>query len=78
MSDYFYKRLSNIFGLIAIAATFALATFMAGLEVKDLDLWLHIGTGRFIVQNGYVPTVDVLSHTLAGQPWITRAAVRMP
>jgi len=70
MSDGFYKRLSNIFGLMAIAAVFALTVFLAGLEIKDLDLWLHMGVGRFIVQHGYVPSVDILSHTIAGHPWI--------
>lgn len=70
MSDTFYQRLSNIFGLIAIAAIFSLTIFVAGVEIKDLDLWLHIGTGRFIVQHGFVPQVDVLSHTITGQPWV--------
>ncbi|MEW5895601.1 MAG: tetratricopeptide repeat protein [Candidatus Omnitrophota bacterium] len=70
MSDNFYRRLSLIFGFLVIGAIFAMQTFVANIEIKDLDLWLHIGTGRYIVENGYVPSVDFLSCTIAGKPWV--------
>jgi tetratricopeptide (TPR) repeat protein len=66
----FYKRLNWIFGLLAIGVLFALIAFFPTIEIKDLDLWLHIKMGEFIVQNGYVPSVDVLSASFAGKPWI--------
>src|SRR6185295_10554670 len=44
--------------------------FLANIEIKDIDLWLHIGTGRFILGTFGVPQVDILSCTIAGQPWI--------
>ena len=53
-----------------MGAIFGIVFYMAHLEVKDLDLWLHIGVGRFIVTNGVVPHFDVLSCTIAGTPWI--------
>lgn len=71
MSDDFYRRLSLIFGFFVLGAIFAMQTFVANIEIKDLDLWLHIGMGRYIVQNGfYVPSVDMLSCTIAGNPWV--------
>ena len=70
MREVFWKRLNYVFGLLAIGMLFGLIVLSANIEIKDLDLWLHIATGRFIVQNGYVPTTDVLSCSIAGQPWI--------
>jgi len=71
MSDDFYRRLSLIFGFFVIMGIFAMQTFVANIEIKDLDLWLHIGMGRYIVQNGFhVPSTDILSCTVAGTPWV--------
>jgi len=71
MSDAFWKRLSITFGLLTLFSLFLLTIFVANLEIKDLDLWLHLGMGRYIVQHGFhVPQVDVLSHTIAGAPWV--------
>ncbi len=70
MSDKFWQRLSYIAGLMAIGVLFGLTAFSASLEIKDLDLWLHLGMGRYIAHNGYVPTHDVLSCTIAGKPWV--------
>ncbi len=59
-----------MFGIIALGGIFALAILMAHLEIKDLDLWLHIGVGRHIVENGFhVPQTDFLSATVTGTPW---------
>ena len=71
MRDSFYKKLSIYAGLFVIAATFALSIFISNVEIRDLDLWLHIGMGRYIVENGFrVPNVDVLSCTISGQHWV--------
>ena len=70
LSDPFWKKLSYFAGLLAIGGICALLTLMANVEIKDLDLWLHLAMGRFIIENGYVPSVDVLSCTMAGKPWV--------
>jgi tetratricopeptide (TPR) repeat protein len=58
-------------GFFALTAIFALLVFVANIEVKDLDLWLHLGMGRTIVNNGFqVPAVDILSCTIPGKPWV--------
>src|ERR1700733_4487489 len=54
--------------LSAIALIYAL---LAGLRtVSDFDLGWQLATGRWVVQQHRIPTVDVFSFTAAGQPWI--------
>jgi hypothetical protein len=36
----------------------------------DDDLFWHLATGRYIVQNGSVPDKDVFGHVTSGQEWI--------
>lgn len=70
MSDSFWKKVSYVFGLLALAVLFGLLVFSANIEIKDLDLWLHLKMGEFISQNHYVPEADILSCSIAGKPWI--------
>ncbi len=70
LKETLWYRLSRILGWTAVGSIFALVIFMANIEIRDLDIWLHLAMGKFIVQQGYVPQVDVLSATIAGRPWI--------
>ncbi len=70
MSDWFWKKLSFISGWAAIIVLFVLIVFSANIEIKDLDLWLHLATGRYIVTHGMIPKFDVLSFSIAGHPWV--------
>ena len=70
MSDFFYRTLSRITGYFTIGVMFGLYALSANVEIKDLDLWLHLKVGKFIVENGFVPQYDVLSNSIAGKPWI--------
>ena len=45
MSERFWKQLSTILGWLSIGVLFGLITFTSSLEVKDLDLWLHLRMG---------------------------------
>ncbi len=54
-----------------------LAAFLAFISVAttfkiflDDDTFWHLATGRFIVQNGYVPSVDVFGFVTSGSIWI--------
>ena len=38
---------------------------------RTYDTWWHLATGRYIVQEGYVPHTDPFTYTREGQPWIT-------
>ena len=70
MTNTFWQRVSYFLGLLSIAVLFGLVVFSANIEIKDLDLWLHLKMGEYIVQHKYVPDVDVLSCTIAGKPWV--------
>ncbi len=70
MSDQFWQKLNYIFGVLTISIVFGLTAFMASLEVKDLDLWLHLKMGQYISEHHVVPAQDVLSCSIAGKPWV--------
>ncbi|HKI11098.1 MAG TPA: hypothetical protein VKA02_03210 [Candidatus Acidoferrum sp.] len=38
--------------------------------IPSADMWWHLSTGRYILQNHSVPHTDPFSTTIAGQPWI--------
>lgn len=71
MSEDFWKKLNLMTGWVTLLGLFSLLVFVANLEIKDLDLWLHIGMGRYIVEHGFqVPGYDILSSTITGKPWV--------
>lgn len=70
MTALFWKKASHFLGFLAVGVLFALTVFAANVEIKDLDLWLHIKMGEFILAHGYIPQTDVLSCTIIGRPWI--------
>jgi len=70
MSERFWKNLSCALGWLSIGVLFALVTFSSSLEIKDLDLWLHLRMGHWIMHHGFVPNYDVLSCTITGKPWV--------
>ncbi|MGA9643962.1 MAG: hypothetical protein WBQ72_21370 [Terriglobales bacterium] len=50
-----------LFGLLAMTARSA----------TDPDLWWHLRTGQWIVENGRVPHTDPFSFTRGGSPWVS-------
>jgi len=70
MSDNFWKKASYLFGWLPLAALFASLILTANIEIKDLDFWLHLAMGKFIMLHRYVPDVDVLSCSIQGAPWV--------
>ena len=58
--------------LFWIFACFALIyAFCAGLRtVSDFDTGWQLATGRWVVQHHQVPSIDVLSYTAQGEPWV--------
>lgn len=51
-------------------AIFGALVISANIEIKDLDLWLHIAMGKFITLHRFIPSVDILSCSIAGSPWV--------
>ncbi len=70
MSEWFWKKLNSFAGLAASMVLFGLIVFAANIEIKDMDLWLHLAAGRHILTNFSIPQVDIFSNTMAGTPWI--------
>jgi len=69
MSDIIYKRLNYCIGLLPIGALFGLMAFVASVEIKDLDLWLHLGVGKYITLSGTVPQTDIFNIATTGKFW---------
>ncbi|MBP9855265.1 MAG: tetratricopeptide repeat protein [Candidatus Omnitrophica bacterium] len=69
MSDAFYKKLCYLIGLLPIGALFGLMAFMARIEIKDLDLWLHLGVGKYITLSGSIPQTDIFNVVTTGKFW---------
>ncbi|HQP10651.1 MAG TPA: hypothetical protein PKV41_04635, partial [Candidatus Omnitrophota bacterium] len=70
MSEWFYKRINWLAGYLAIAVLFGLVVLSSNIEIKDVDLWLHLAVGRHILQTFSIPRADFLSCTIAQAPWI--------
>ena len=62
----------------ALSAGFsALVAGFAGLfaleKVYSYDVWWHLAAGRWTLESGRVPDADILSFSVAGQPWVSNA-----
>ena len=58
MSEWFYKRINWLAGYLAIAVLFGLVVLSSNIEIKDVDLWLHLAVGRHILQTFSIPRAD--------------------
>jgi hypothetical protein len=38
--------------------------------IQDPDIWWHLASGRYIIQNGIIPRVDVFSLAARGSSWV--------
>jgi hypothetical protein len=54
----------------ALLSALGALTFHLKYGVLDLDVWLHLKTGDWIIQHRAMPHVDPFSRTAAGRPWI--------
>ena len=65
-----WPKLDKILGLAVVVSVFCLIFILAHRALFDLDIWLHLKTGEFIVQNKIIPSKDTFSFTLQGRPWV--------
>lgn len=63
--------LRRLAGTAALAAALALVAVLACLPLAHDDLFQHLATGERIAASGKVPTTDFLSHTRAGERWVS-------
>jgi hypothetical protein len=65
------KRVFRMAWVLALfAAAFAGVLSRADRILTDPDVYMHIAVGRWIIDHGVVPHVDVFSHTMQGMPWV--------
>ncbi len=56
---------------LVLASVALVYAFLAGLRtVEDFDLGWQMATARWVIQHHHIPSVDVLSYTMQGQPWM--------
>lgn len=55
---------------LLIGFFFVLLIVYTSREVSDLDLWLHLKTGAYILSHHFVPFRDIFSFTMPAKLWI--------
>jgi tetratricopeptide (TPR) repeat protein len=58
---------------LLIVAVFCLIFILAHRSLFDLDIWLHLKTGEYIVQNKIIPAKDLFSFVFQGKPWLNHS-----
>ena len=48
MKEKIWAKISYFIGLLPVGALFGLLVYVANVEIKDFDLWLHLAVGKFI------------------------------
>ncbi|MBI5118321.1 tetratricopeptide repeat protein [Candidatus Poribacteria bacterium] len=51
-------------------AILLLALSLFANKIADTDIWWHLRTGRYIIENHVIPRVDMYSYTAGGNRWI--------
>ena len=68
--DKLKLKIDFVLNRLLIIFFFAVLIVYASREIADLDLWLHLKTGEWIIAHKAVPLNDIFSFTLGGKPWI--------
>jgi len=60
---------------VSIVALFFVLMFALSLQnrVTDPDLWWHLRSGQWMLEEGRIPYTDPFSFTMAGRPWIAHS-----
>ncbi len=68
------KRINSsatfVLNRLLIGFFFTILIVYASREVSDLDLWLHLKTGQYILSHHMVPVTDIFSFTMPVKLWI--------
>src|SRR6478609_7367265 len=64
------ERLSLPLPVLIGSALYVIMLAYGPKLLGDPDSYSHLALGRWIIAHGAVPTVDPLSQTMAGQPWV--------
>ena len=64
------RPIEYLLGILALIGIFVFLQLSMGAELSDPDIWLHLKTGEYIIQNKAVPLTDLYSAPIAGETWI--------
>ena len=59
---FIYAMLASLLVLVFFASSYKIS--------GDDDFFWHLATGRFVVENKYVPDKDIFGYTSANDEWI--------
>jgi tetratricopeptide (TPR) repeat protein len=65
----FWARIDMLIGVILTASIFCLIFALSHRAIGDPDIWVHLKTGEFILQNKIIPYNDIFSYTRQSMPW---------
>ncbi|MEW6685221.1 MAG: tetratricopeptide repeat protein [Candidatus Edwardsbacteria bacterium] len=60
--------------LAKYALMFLLLAFLATMTITklaDIDIWMHLKTGEYILKEKTIPKTDIFTYTVYGRPWLT-------
>ncbi len=64
------RILDSVLNKLLITFFFCLLIVYASREISDLDIWLHLKTGQYIIEHRNIPLNDIFSFSIHGKPWI--------
>ena len=69
LAKNFLVKLEPFINIALVACVFCLIFILGHSAIFDLDIWLHLKTGEFILQNKNIPSTDIFSFTMQGKSW---------
>ncbi|MDD5431560.1 MAG: tetratricopeptide repeat protein [Candidatus Omnitrophica bacterium] len=65
----YYERIDKYLGMLLLLCVFLFIFAYSHRAIFDLDIWSHLKTGEYIIQNKTIPQTDIFSFTRQGEPW---------
>ncbi len=66
----FFSAAMFLLCVLALAGVFLYVFLNMAQELHDPDIWLHLKSGQYIIENKAVPKADIFSVALEGKDWI--------
>ncbi len=60
-------KIEHLWALVVLSGVFV---FVNTHPIRPNDFWFHLAYGRILAQTGQIPTLDVFSFTVEGQPYL--------
>jgi hypothetical protein len=64
------RRAKRWVGLVALVSTGVCVAAFTLFPVANNDIWIHLTTGRYLLQHGHLPATDPYSYTAADHPYV--------